>query len=206
MSLVIFFLSFSLYAVTPLSTNGNGVGNGGDVVRCKNDLQILDFEESRILSRYKVKTFEEKNYIDIINIVLLGLKRLDPKLSDQYQKTANTLSSRLKYIENAEFRDVPDSFEVALPESCRIEQAAIQQKEAGKTMIHISKKIWDALDPKNKAGLILHEIIYEHFIVLGDTNSIKARRFTSFLFSEDIKSWSKEKYQEILRENGIKLY
>lgn len=187
--------------------NGNGVGNGGDVVTCKNSIEILDFTEAKILKRFKlIESPQSIKFLEVAKLRLLKLKPLDSRLFNQYDKVLRMIESRWKLIDNASFRDVPDSFEIALPEGCHLEQLAIQQEIEGKTQIHISKKLWDQLNPLNQAGLLLHEIIYEHFIALGEKNSIKARKFNAFLFSKEIETNTKGQYQNFVRDLGVKLY
>jgi hypothetical protein len=206
MKFLLLFLSFTVFAQTPMSSNGNGVGNGGDVVTCKNLAELLDFTETKLMKRFTLIEAPKSSYLKIAKTRLEILKKVDPKLAAQYSKVLDSVENRWKTIENATFRDVPDSFEIAIPDECKIEQTAIQQEIDGKTQIHVSKKLWDKLDPMNKAGLVLHEIIYEHFIVLGEKNSVKVRRFNSLLFSSELNRMNNKQYQEYVRLLGLKFY
>lgn len=195
-----------LYAQNNLS-NGNGVGNGGDVVVCKDHTEILDFVESRLMKQFMIiPTVKKIEFVELARQRVAKIKNLDKRLFEQYSKVLSTISSRIVFIENAQFRDIPDSFEIAIPKDCKLEQLAIQQEIDGKIMIHISKILWDKLDNVNKAGLILHEIIYEHLLVTGEVNSIKARRLNALFFSKEIERFKYTDYQNRIRSLGIKIY
>jgi hypothetical protein len=199
-------ISFHALAQVKLA-NGNGVGNGGDAVVCKDSAELLDFAEAKLLKKFTlISSVKSENYMSAAKERLEKLKGLDRKLADQYLNVLLKVDTRWKIIENAQFRDVPDSFEIAIPDGCKLEQLAIQQEMEGKTVIHVSKKIWDRLNVMNKAGLLLHEIIYEHFITTGETNSVKARKFNAFLFSQELEKSDKKKYREVVRSLGIKAY
>lgn len=188
------------------NTNGNGVGNGGDVVICEKSSELLDFSEAKLLKTFTLASSEKKSYLTIAQERVQKLRRLNPKLYEQYSKVLGKIEKRLQFIKGASFRDVPDSFEIALPKGCQIHQIAIQQNIEGVTQIHISKDLWDRLDEENRAGLILHEIIYEHFLAFGERNSVKARKMNALLFSKEIDSYSVEKFREFLKKNEIKAY
>lgn len=206
MKFLILFLSLSAFAQTPMSSNGNGVGNGGDVVTCQNVAELLDFTETKLMKRFTLVEATKSSYLTFAKDRLEVLKKVDSKRAAQYLKVLNSIEGRWKLIDNATFRDVPDSFEIAIPDECKIEQIAIQQEVEGKTQIHVSKKLWDKLDQMSKAGLVLHEIIYEHFLSLGETNSVKVRRFNSLLFSSELNRMDPKKYQEFVRLLRLKFY
>lgn len=199
MKYILLFLSLSVFAEVS-STNGNGVGNGGDVVVCKNRVELLDFAEEQKIQ------ISSRPYKEQISEKLRMLKVLDEKLSNQYLRVFTRIDDRIKFIDKANFRDVSDSFEISIPKDCSLKQLAIQQEVEGNKHIHISKELWDQLDSTNKAGLIMHEMIYEHFVLLGEKDSLKVRKFNAFLFSEDIKKISKADYQSYLRKINLKMY
>ncbi|HXH32700.1 MAG TPA: hypothetical protein VNJ01_18015 [Bacteriovoracaceae bacterium] len=204
--LLALFISLQGLSQDKLS-NGNGVGNGGDAVVCRDSVELLDFTEARLLKRFNlIAPGKTLGHVELAKSRLAKLEKLDKRLFEQYSKVLSLIEPRWKFIENAEFRDVADSFEIALPEGCQIVQLAIQQVEDGKTVFHVSKKIWAKLDPRSKAGLLLHEIVYEHFLLLGDVNSVKARKFTSFLFSQEIDRYDQIKYKVFIRDLGVKFY
>lgn len=182
---------------------GNEVGNGGDAVVCESSVRLLDYYENEMLKRGALEFAKGSDPYAKAKALAARLERLNKKLASQYFEALSTVSKRIDFIDKTDFRDVKDSFEVGVPSGCKIAQLAIQQEEAGRKRIRISKKLWDRLDDDHRAGLILHEIIYEHFIVLGETNSVKARRFNSYLASKAILAATAADYQKFI--NGLKL-
>ena len=83
--------------------------------------------------------------------------------------------------------DIPDSGHIATPHGCEIVQIAVQKEPEfpDEKTFTISKDLWDhqALDERSKAGLILHEVIYQKALKSSHTDSIKTRYLTSFLTS-----------------------
>ncbi len=204
--LIVFSFTFLLKAQDKLS-NGNGVGNGGDAVVCRERVEILDFVESRLMKRYSIISDSKKlTFMELAKERVSKLRGLDTRLFEQYTKVLSTIADKLVFIENAQFRDVPDSFEIAIPAGCKLEQLAIQQEIDNKTMIHISKKLWEKMDDVNRAGLILHEIIYEHLLTTGEVNSIKVRKLNSLIFSGDIDKLTAGDFKKVLRNLGVKIY
>ena len=199
-ALILLFLSFSLWAA-----NGNEVGNGGDGIICGKEIELFDFYESKQHMRYKIKPFKG-NWYEITSTRIKTLKKLAPHLYKQYSKVLEKIHDRLEFIPNANFRDVEDSYEVAVGKNCKLVQLAIQQDVEGERKVRISMDYWKQLSDSDKAGLILHEIIYEHFIALGEKNSIKVRHFNSLLSSERIHRFTKQEFNSLVRKLKIPIY
>jgi hypothetical protein len=188
------------------STNGNGVGNGGDVVVCDAKVELLDFVEAKLLKKFSFSRVADLDHQVIARKAITNLRRVDPELGTQYEKVLLGIELRLQFLDKADFRDVPDSFEVGLPTGCQLKQVAIQQEAEGIKQIRISRALWEKLDPFNKAGLLTHEIIYEHFLLLGETNSVKARTFNAYIFSNEIARHDVKTYRAFRRQLGVKSY
>ena len=200
--LVLLMLSFPLFA-----GNGNEVGNGGDGLICGDKIQIFDFYETKQLKKYHIDFPGGSDWNKIANTVVTRLKNKNENLYRQYSKVLAKINKRLKFIDEANFRDVKDSYEVAIPKDCRLEQLAIQKDNSkGEREIFISLRLWKKLSEEQKAGLIMHEIIYEHFINLGEKNSLKVREFNSLLFSKEIGELNRAKFNQIVRSMKLSLY
>lgn len=201
--LFIFLLSFNLYA-----GNGNEVGNGGDGLICKDKkIELFDFYEARQLKKYNIKFPKGNDWFQIGNKVIKRLEKTNKPLYKQYKKILSKIHLRLEFIQNAHFRDIKDSFEIAIPEGCKLEQLAIQQDNSkGNRKVFISQKLWEKLSIEQKAGLVVHEIIYEHFVNLGEKNSLKVREFNSLLFSSEILNFTEKDMDQVLRGMKLSLY
>ena len=201
----IVFIVISLLSVSVLG-GGNEVGNGGDAIICSGKAELFDYFEARMLKRNSFHLSSGKDPFKIAKRTIQRLNKLNPQLERQYLHVLKNLKSRLKFIKKSKLRDIKDSYEVAIPEGCKLEQAAIQQNEENQRVIQISQRVWDQLSIKHRAGLILHEIIYEHFVFLGEKNSVKARKFNSLLSSKEILSFKKSDYLGFVRKLKVPLY
>lgn len=166
---------------------GNEVGNGGDVVVCSESIELLDFYESRVKNGSEI-TVTGATETEIIKTVLAHLKTVDQKRAELFEKEAGKFIERTNFMKGARLTDIPDSHHLFLPsqEGCKIEQIAILGKTEKKFLVNLD--LWEKLNPMQKAGLIMHEVIYEHFAVLGEKNSIKARSYNSYVFGLNSKA------------------
>lgn len=169
----------------------NRIGNGGNVVVCKDSIQVLDFYEASVSSKFPSDS-EKRDYKTIAEDVFKRLKPISKKLSEQYLNRLNSITQDIDFKEGVALTDVKDSLYTFKPEdkNCEVQQIAIRKEEAlpGEKRFVIDKKLWDRLDSRNKSALIVHEIIYEHLNKLGETTSVKARKVVVYLYNDQINS------------------
>jgi len=182
------------------------VGNGGNAVVCEKSVELLDYFESANLKRFKISPPKGGSFKEIAQKTLDRIRKYNPQLHRQYSRVLEKISDRIKFIDKSDFRDIKDSFEVAVPHGCKIEQVANQQDVDGVRLFYISKSLWDKMPLDNQAGLILHEIIYEHFLFLGEPNSVKARQFNAYLGSAEIQTQDEKEYLKFVRNLKLPLY
>lgn len=197
-----------IYLVGLPAFAGNKVGNGGNVVTCKTPeplgapALLLDFYESGLTLKNSDKSYEE-----ILMQRFTQLKAASPKLSAQYLKRSKEIVNEIEFKDKAEFSTIPDSLHLFKPlaKDCEVVQTAIRKElVVGKEKrFLIRKDIWDQLDATNRAGLLSHEIIYEHLYKLGESNSVKARKLNSYVFSEDVKS---NEFWTLMKELELPIY
>ena len=193
---------------------GNEVGNGGDVVLCspKGDTerppQLLDFYEAGIESDYTLESYDQKDEYQLILKVLESLKKVSQSLSEKYQRDLKSFRLKTTYVTGSKLRNIKDSFHTSVKNDCRVEQIAIQKEslKSGDTKIFINKDLYEKMTSLHKAGLIMHEIVYEHFRFFKETTSIKVRAFNRYLFSKEIKNHSKKELLKLSEELDIPLY
>ncbi len=180
-------------------------GNGGDAVVCKKTAEVLDYAEARQLKSLTIQTPPGQDAQAVAEKMLERLKPLDGKLYEHYKKNLDGLKPRLIFFPTTRFKDAKDSTH-KVPADCRIEQMTGRQDVHGVRVIQISKQWWSQMAVGDKAGLLLHEIIFEHFSILGEKNAIHARQFNALLASKEISSMNKKSYQEWTRKIGLKFY
>jgi len=195
---------------------GNEVGNGGDVIVCKSktskidSVELLDFYEARIQEKIEMSTAQNSTPpLAQLKTILEKVKRHSPKLAKQYKNRTDTFFKEVSFLEDARLKDIDDSAHLILPrkKECSIKQIAIFKKaHKSKKNFLIDKNLWDKMDSTNKAGLILHEIIYEHLSYLGEKNSIKVRQINSLFFSKNIGTMTTKSYWKRFQDIKVPIY
>lgn len=208
MSKLFIFLTFIFY--TSITYAGNEVGNGGIGFWCpeSNSYLLLDFYEHELLTPDNKIAILNKEYTQILQEKLSILSKLDAKNTNYYLKKVENILSKINFLEEISLSATNDSFEVAHPKNCIKKQFAIQKKRDSDhhTDFYFDKKIWESLNHMTKAGLILHEVIYEHFAYLGEKNSIKVRKFNSFIFSNKFERMTTDDYKKYIQDLKVPLY
>lgn len=207
--LVLIAVSTSVYA-----SSGNEVGNGGDVIVCQSSdkkvlVQLFDFFEYK---NQHGENVEEKagDFKTIVSQLIEQLKAHDPKLAQLLKSRSERFLSDSQFVTTAKLTDIKDtSSMVKSPnKNCEIEQVAILKKKvlSNEKKFLISEILWDKLSETHKAGLVMHELIYEYFADLGETNSVNARAINAYLFSKDFSKVTSEDYWKMIRSTRVPHY
>ncbi|MDD0853990.1 hypothetical protein HBN50_12835 [Halobacteriovorax sp. GB3] len=201
------FISIVFFLILTPSFAGNEVGNGGDVIVCNESVTLLDYYEAKDFD-FSIPPLEKsKDYREVLTDIFDEFLKIDKKLANQYQKRLQEIENQIDFRASITLTDIPDSNHEALPKGCKLEQIAIRrnQEKNGKLFL-VSKDLWDKLDSNNKAGLILHEIIYEHFLYLGEKDSKKARYMNALISHIGSKKPLPSKYKTLLQSKQIPIY
>jgi hypothetical protein len=207
MKLLSRIFSAFLFVPTCSLASGNKVGNGGDVIVCKKSpevkIELLDFyEESMSL------TAPEKEARSIAESVLKNLELSAPELSRQYLKRLRELEAEIDYKSSVELKNIQDSEHLYAPldPQCKVEQIAIRKAKAlpGEKRFLIRKDLWDSLPATHQAGLLTHEIVYEHLTKLGEENSVKARKINRALYQNP--PLDKNQFWKLIKNLELPIY
>ncbi len=201
---VLFFLmGLSSFA----SANGVRVGNGGDVVMCDTaesapSYRMLDFYEAEEIRGMIVPEVTDHTAHDIAIAALSELARLDKERYVFYLRKLSSFIRDAILLHDRILEDIPDSAHTPLPASCSIQQIAIQVPPLVPTdpIYMISADLWDKLSELNRAGLMIHEIIYGDALRHGHVNSIATRYFTASLFAGNLSSMSSDAYKAMIQD------
>lgn len=166
-------LATILYCMQSSANSSHLVGNGGDIVVCKTttgkfkSAELLDFYEARIQRKFEL--IEPKAHSSEKEIAEEMIERLSiygTNLSDMLKDFNEHFKKDANFLSGIDLNDADDSFHLFLPKDCSLEQVIIQREPlfAGDARYTVSADLWDLLDPFNKAGLILHEIVYRVLI------------------------------------------
>lgn len=200
----------------------NRVGNGGDVVACFEASKVKDVKPedgklatTRLLDFYesdhaRVEPAANADYEAIIGERLEALKKKDAALGEQYLKRWSSMKAEVSFREGIALTEVDDSEHVFKPadKNCAVKQIALRKNAVapGEARFVINKEYWDKLAPVDRAGLILHEVIYEHFYKLGEKNSVKARAFNARLFAKRFEADTTDDYWKFIGGLKVPLY
>lgn len=184
----------------------NKVGNGGNVVICKSKAQILDFYENGVEEPTSNSTSKDKAE-KIVENQIGKLKTIAPELHAQYRQRLQTIVSEFDFKEDVRLIDTKDSHHSFVPASkdCEVVQTIIRKNtvtEEEKRFL-VDKKTWNKISTYQQAGLVLHEIIYEHFSKLGEKDSIKARKLNAFIFKNEP---TQKSFWEFIKNLDIAIY
>lgn len=196
----------SFFCLSHSKAEGNKVGNGGNGVYCKSGkiqtAQLLDFYEQKI----DFKTTETE-FMTIAEKQLTLLNQVAPKQGEAYLKRLKDIMSEVDFKNDITLTDVKDSNHLIKPlsENCHVYQTAIRRtkKMPEEKQFLVRKDLWDQLPALDKAGLITHEIIYEHLSKLGEENSVKAREMNRYIYRKNI---NKDDFWKFIKDLEILIY
>ena len=169
---------------------------------------LLDFFEHELLNPGSRIIKSNDDFINIAKDRLQLLSKLDPKLAIHYERRVEQITKKISFLDNIKLNNTNDSFEIAQPKDCELRQFALQRIETnGKnTEFFFDNSIWNKLDNVSKAGLVLHEIIYEHLVMLDEKNSIKVRKLNSYLFSVNFEKVKQDEFKKFVKDLNVPLY
>jgi len=100
-----------------------------------------------------------------------------------------------------------DSLHAFEPNGCKSRQTIIRRAVFdGNKRFAVNKALWDALSARDQAGMIMHEVIYEHFSKLGEEDSRKARKLNALLFSPELDEMNEGKFWLFVKKLEVPLY
>lgn len=202
----IIFIVLTLLCLPFLVEAQNKVGNGGNVVECltkhSSPPRLLDFYEADISPQFIGKTAK-----DVAEGRFKALKEVAPALGEQYLKRLSKIGSEIDFREDIEITPISDSNHLFKPlsENCKILQIAVRNNKAleREKRFIIRKDLWNKMTTTHQGGLLVHEIIHEHFTKLGEMDSVKARKLNAYLFTEPL---DKKKFWLFIKELEIPVY
>jgi hypothetical protein len=209
---MISLLSALLLVSPAFAAGGQEVGNGGNAVVCRDEggaitsAELLDFYEARTLRGIQRDLGPPGLSVDEkFGIVLKRLGRLSPERVSLYTLAHGGFPRESRFLPGVKLTTVPDSFHVAIPDGCQVEQLAIQkQPEFPEDRRYtINQDLWQKLDNDSRTGLILHEIIYGEALGYGATDSVGTRYLNSKLCSPEADTLSLQDFIDVLVDAGF---
>jgi hypothetical protein len=185
---------------------GDGAGNG-DAVNCSKagvqtaPLRLLDFFERDPSGGFKASlgapglTVTQKALFAIERI-----KALDPTRYARYHEMAASFLARSRMV-NGPLYDYNDTGPTKLPAICSLKPVSIQRPaiDPSDKPFTVDTKVWGALpDDDERAGVILHEVVYNETLSLGQQTSESARKYTGLLASAEFDNIDVSDYRALI--------
>jgi hypothetical protein len=209
---IVLFLALAQSGQT-FGGEGSGVGNGGDVIVCKDtagnitNVELLDFYEARALRNLTLDLGAPELSIDEkLDLVADRWDRLDQnRVTYEVRYDVKRFTEEARFLSGVKLTDIPDSQHIAIPINCNVEQVAIQRlpEFPEDKFFTVSKDLWDRMDRSNQAGLILHEVLYKYFLENRTENttlssSVAARYLTGYASSNRFSTMTLPDYFKLI--------
>ena len=212
--------------LTATAFAGKEGGNGGDVLVCKDEnkkitsIELLDFYEARVKGRIKGIYLgdDSLSFTEKVHYAIDRLEKLDQRRAKKYRDRFEVFFNEDQFGWADRLVNIDDTGSLGIPQHCEIEQIATQEEPSlpGDKRILIVEKYWNLLDSNNKAGLVLHELIYSEAMDLRQaylnrpegaihlhSNSKKVRYFNSIIGSHDFNDMNYSEYYDVVRESDL---
>lgn len=192
MSRVLLAQMFSLIFNTALYATGGEMGNGGDVVYCKDNggsFEVLDHWESRAYLKFDSALDQMSgDYMTRAIAVAESVKSIFPEVGNYLIQQLKVFEDNRRLVDGVDLLVVPDAYPRMLPKGCELKQIANQREPMfpGEQVFLIDNDLWTHLDAANRATLVLHEIIYRYALNKRDaTNSILTRYLVGYFAQKE---------------------
>lgn len=173
-------------------------GNGGVGVMCPGQkFRLLDYFEGERSSRERLTDVTSpSSYYGHLQILLDRLAKFDPELALALKRRLKTLHVKLVSLHPDPIQD----YQSAVSYHCVRFQLAVQyyNNSTGFSEFEVDRARFAALSGTDQAGLILHELLYEHAIrEFGANNSDAIRPLVFALGSTQFYRLNKHTFQQM---------
>jgi hypothetical protein len=200
------YLLFLFVFFIQTSFAGDSKGNGGNALVCldensKNHLLALDHYEAIINYGADIPGDES---MEELELALNLIDRLESLGRHRYQRMRLAAQNFYNYVKWVDFPlgKIEDIGNYSIPFDCKLYQVVNQNRKIlprDKKYL-IEKNIWSKLSKRDRAVLIIHEILY--FEAPGKTSEA-IREFNSFLIADKLRDFTSMEYISFLKNHGF---
>lgn len=186
-------LSFLCVLFSTAAFATHEVGNGGNVIVCKDSsnkihsVEILDYFEVREAGGKLRLNPSLGSYSAMLKDLFQSWKTVAPKRMAQYEEWLSEFEKDSAIYSGVQIPAIDDTGVINIPAGCGITPAAFQRPDSqlmpGVKRYTINKDLWDLMPEIEKAGLVLHELVYREGIRAGHLSSFSTRYFNGYLAS-----------------------
>jgi hypothetical protein len=171
---------------------GDEVGNGGNALLClqpdgKTTTRFFDYYEASVLNPGIKPDLGASglSVMEKVDVVLQRMKTVSPQRAAKYRQFILSIFTDDHFV-NDELVQVDDSNNPIMPANCRLQQLALHLNpkfDLYKKTVLFDKNLFEKLSNDDKAGILLHEAVYNELILLGKTGDSSGVRFLTAVFS-----------------------
>lgn len=193
------FIIVGLLISSVAFASGTTIGNGGNGIICKNSsgvvksVEVLDYYEHRLNGGNLSLNSNLGSYESILADLFDKWLPYAPIRMAQYKKWLHDFPSEAGIYSGVVIPAIPDTGTIVIPNGCELKPIAFQRPDSevlpGIMRYTINKDIWVLMDEVQKAGLVLHELIYREGILADHKTSFPTRYFNSYLASAQPNSY-----------------
>jgi len=181
-------------------------GGGGKGVLCASNpenVEVLDIYEGRELYNLNYSGSIAQSEKEMHAVVLKKFISHFYPQSEQTEENLKIISESIfnPLLKNIKFtakgqklKHTVDASEPLISSDCKVVQLAVYYDES---VLIIDKEYWDKMDLRNKAALLLHELVYFMVRQQGESNSIQSRKLVGHLLSD---SGIRSRFQRLPKE------
>jgi len=160
--------------------------------------QLKDFWEFSQLSQYKLidardDFYAGATYMQILEIIVVEINKVDSFLGSRLRKQMSNFNHYFRFSKNTVLKEVNDSDSKIKPDPatfCYEMQLAIYQAQDIPSLGYslINQSLFDLMSERDKAGLILHELIWTEILHSKKEEknlSYYVRYYTYLIFTEN---------------------
>lgn len=188
---ILMFVAGVLSLTASASFAGPRSSGGGFVVVCpatpvsKASVELLDiYEIEKGYSVVPVTGDLRKEYFDAIGRLNARLGAVDyvKENSAVIQGSLTRFFQSLVWVDRADLLPPADDLgkKPGIPNQCRIQQVAYFDDVNGR--IYMNRELYQEMNPRDQAGLVLHELLFHEFRHLNESNSQSSRRQVGLSF------------------------
>lgn len=206
-----------MLALTGSALASEREGHGGRVWVCQKPgedvkVELLDYELGTDRWELEIDLGDGQTELEKIDFVLNRLERVDPMRARRYRAEAARFMSRAQLVEEDEFTELDDmDFVIGKRDHCDLKQVVYQVSENSpfsaekRVKFRIAGSAWKQMNAETRAGLMLHEIVYEDSINQGQEKADPAIYVNAFMGSRQMETMTREQWEQILREASFGL-
>lgn len=211
-------LLFALIAAGPLAQANKIIGNGGMVLECKSPpyVRLLDFVEAEKvyyvapgMPRLTLSDPEGATYREKLMSVIQRVSGRFPELARQILLEVQNFEDHKLIAPDLDLGSTGDDYSSYKPKECSLpKQIAIQNEPLfpRSPWFQIDELLWNRLDERSKAGLVLHEAVYRIGIRNGAEQSVGVRYLVGLLFANELDQIADEDWIAAFFQSRIKYY